>query len=112
MEEKSKNKLFSFFVKEHDLPLTGDEIEEIIKKVGGYDDMQIVKHVKVRLSWYRAINAVILFMMVFPVHMFVNNDRYWILLIAYVFISYNVLHVLIEWIIEYRKRLKKANENS
>jgi len=107
MEEKHKNSLFNFFMREHDLPLTGEEIEEIIKKVDGYDDLQIVKHVKVRLSWYRAINAVIMLILVLPIHLFVENKSFWLLLACYVWVLYNVMHVLIEWVVEYRKRIKK-----
>lgn len=105
MEEHDKNKLFKFFLNRHDLPLTQDEIDEIVAKISKYDDMHLVRIVIHRLNTYRIINVVLMTLLILPTHLIAIKALPWM---CYLFVLYNIIHVIVGYW-KLRKR-KKANK--
>lgn len=101
MTEHDNNKLFDFFKDEHDLLLTGKEIDEIVKKITKKDDNHYQRAMQYKINMYRLINIVILFCL--NILLPEKGMTY----VVWLFIAYNVIHLFINIIKDKMDALKE-----
>lgn len=92
MTQKDKNKLFDYFKDQHDLLLTGNEIDEIINKIQNADNNHLTVLMQNKISLYRFINVVVFTLL----NLLLPNKA--ISVIVWLFIGYNIVHIIINYI--------------